>query len=198
MYYSQPNEKIMRNISGYFLFAAIFLSTAACRTKPAEAQSDAVADSLAGKKVTLPQELYAYAPFKDSLLMDSAAMAAARVKIYSMVNLSCPSCIGALEEWRELIPELAPKHVPVIIIGVSDDQFASIHYLFESGKLKPFPYPLLLDKKNNFPKLNGFYPGNTTHMAVMTDENNKVLVSGDPRSSEETRKRYLSAIDKIK
>jgi hypothetical protein len=115
------------------------------------------------------------------------------LKIFSYLNVSCPSCVGSIKDWEPLLGEFRKLNVPVILICHTKDSFEYIKYLEENRSIS-FPYPLYLDTANLFPANNQFYPFHVLDEAVLADADNKILLSGNPRASTEVRNNYLTVI----
>ncbi len=129
--------------------------------------------------------------------MDSAKLADySSFRIYAFMNVSCASCLPDVDKWNEAIPGFMKYKVPVILLCSAKDNFEYIKFLFENGKLKKFPFPLYLDVKNRFYKLNPFINEYVAHQAVLTDGNNTIIATGNPLHAEAIKATYIKKISK--
>ena len=148
-----------------------------------------------GDVFKLPDSMAVYSANKDSLLLDSSQLAHhSSLKIFVVIDVSCPSCVADIDQWRAIVPDFMKYQVPVLLICFSKNNFEYIQYLFENGQVKPFPFPLYLDISRQLHALNPFILEGIAHQAVLTDEKNVVLTTGSPLLDEETKNRYLKII----
>ena len=147
------------------------------------------------KELVLPDELKAYIPFTN-YITDSTKIFKSELKIYSYVDASCATCIENIKSWAKLIPDFTKYDVSIILIFGSKDEFELIKHLCESKKVNDFPFPFFFDKKNKYLKLNKFMEHNTTFQTVLVNNNNRILLLGNPTHSKEITDMYLKEIQK--
>ncbi|MDP1762541.1 MAG: hypothetical protein Q8L07_01555 [Sediminibacterium sp.] len=185
-----------------FLFISIsFCALISCRNNQAKSLSGIAGNisehSKNGQKLTIPDELQAYSPFKNYLLDSNQLAQLPSSKIYAYVNVSCSSCIGDIEKWNELIPVFMQNNVPVMLIFYTKDNFEYIKYLCESGGVKKFPFPFYLDTKNKFSEQNPIFKEYEMKPVVLVDKNNTIICSGNPLYSEKVKDLYMKQIKKF-
>jgi len=186
----------------YLFFLLILNAFTACQNN--NATSSAIVtnkqpiDTVVGKKLNIPTNLQAYSPFSGYLLDSNQLKHFSSMKIYSYVNVSCPSCIGSLETWKKLIPEFMKSDVPVILICRTEDNFEYIKFRCENGSVKNFPFPFYFDAKQQYIKQNPFIKEYGAYQTVLTDKDNNILLTGDLVHSTETKDLYLTEIRKRK
>ncbi|OQP59838.1 hypothetical protein [Niastella populi] len=150
-----------------------------------------------GVKVVMPSEIEIYRPFEADtsrrFLTDHSPL-----KIYTLINTSCATCLTKLEKWDKFQSENPDfSGVPIIPICISKDSFAMLKFLFDSHKIKSMHLPLILDIKDSFPKLNNTVV-KTGDFTALTDAEDRIIVPGDPIDNENVRKRFLNALHEIK
>lgn len=145
------------------------------------------------KVITLPDSLVIYNP-SDKANYDSNAVNNSELRIYSFVNVSCPSCITHLKKWKEVSTELRAYKVPVFLICQSEDNYELLKYLCEKKDIPELPYPYYFDVANKFFIQNSFLTSKPNEHTVLTNRSNKILASGDLTLLDEVKKQYLSVI----
>lgn len=160
-------------ITNFFLVLVFFLMLAACGTQDSRLVREA--KKLYGKQIVLPSE---YESLSVSGIPDIADEMYKRYKIVTYIDSSsCSECAFQLvKKWDELLRDI-PLHADVGFIPVMypyDKE--EITELLEQFKIE---WPLLYDVKNEFivrNKLNVLARNRT----FMLDENNKIIVVGEP------------------
>ncbi|HBJ01312.1 MAG TPA: hypothetical protein DDY89_11640 [Lysinibacillus sp.] len=99
--------------------------------------------------IKLPNNLIVYNPFNRSVL-DSNQIANSTFKIYSFIDVSCPSCLTNLQNWNKVASELSKYKVPIILVCQSEDNFELIKYLCEKKDIPEFPFPFYFDDQKQF------------------------------------------------
>ncbi|MEI6865150.1 hypothetical protein [Flavicella sp.] len=148
-----------------------------------------------GKKIILPTKLKSYNSFPN-IIADSLQMSFASYKIFSHINVSCSSCIDGIKNWDSLVPDFIKVRTSIYLICSSKDNFELIKSIFESNKLKGFSYPIFFDNENKFIEKNPFMKVSTHFETVLTDNNNNIILMGNPIYSEETKELYFKELNK--
>lgn len=176
----------------YFLFGLLLIIS--CQNKQQKAKiTNAIAQKIIGQKLNFPDNLETYRPFKDYLL-DSTEVAKKRLRIFTYINISCPSCIANLENWNKVASQLIKYNVPIFFLCYSEDNFEYIKFLCEQGKVKTFAFPFFFDKQDRFLKKNKFLTVSPNYHTVLLDENDKILWVGDPSHNPDMATQYLDLI----
>lgn len=150
-------------------------------------------DNSIGKKLILPQKMILYHPFVNSNSIDSTQIANSSLKIYSIVDGSCVECVGSIKKWIDFTKM---TNIPIVLIITSeDDQFNLFKYVCIEGEFKSFKYPFFLDVESEYYNLNRKLFTSKEVQTVLTNVNNKILLTGNPILSHRIQKDYL---DKIK
>jgi hypothetical protein len=190
----------MKNIISYCaVYTTLFLCSNAilsCSTKKNQQKVTAlksVVERTLEKKLLLPDSMITYSPF-NNYIADSVYIFNYDYKIYSYINASCGTCILDIELWNNLIPEFRNYKTSIILIIGSEDRFELLKYLCESGEIKTFHYPFILDRKNEFLNLNEFMNEIDAFETVLTDKENNILMMGNPIINKNIKKLYLEMI----
>lgn len=149
-----------------------------------------------GKKLVIPKDLQLYTPFNHNST-DSIKLANSSLKLYSLINSSCSTCLEEINKWDSFASKLKKYKIPVILICKSDkDNFELLKYLCETNKIKKFSYPFFLDLKDGYVNKNPFMNASGDFETVLTDRDNSILLIGNPLHSEEIKQLYLKEIQK--
>ena len=111
-------------------------------------------------------------------------------------SIGCTNCKLRLPVWEAFINQLysiCPGKVSTLLFLHPKDREELIHIL-ERDK---FSYPICIDEKDSFNKLNQF-PTDMIFQTFLLDENNKVLAIGSPIHNPKIRELYLNIIQGAK
>jgi hypothetical protein len=149
-------------------------------------------DEHLGKLLKLPHHLEIYNPYLAEI-PDSTGHFIKKSKIYSLVNVSCPTCIPQLYDLDSINQKLKiqNKDAQVIAICRADDNFQLIKYFFESKKMVNIQIPLVLDFEDKFIELNATLLNIDDGMLVLTNEYNKILLTGNLKKD---KRKFLELI----
>ena len=114
-----------------------------------------------------------------------------KVLIY-VDSMGCTSCKLQLHKWKELIEytdSVTQGKVPFLFFMHPKDKL-EIQYLLRGNE---FDLPVCIDLKNKLDKLNHFKT-DTTLQVFLLDNNNKVIVTGNPINDTKTKELYLKQI----
>ncbi|NER03183.1 MAG: hypothetical protein F6K17_11390 [Okeania sp. SIO3C4] len=185
--------KFLLNITVYF---CVFLIVS-CNDIYKHKDSDIVVFKKKSEntKLVIPKNILYHSP--DSAAFDSAFIARAELKLYTFVNVSCPTCIQELIDLSEFVSLFGSVNISLIPICGSTGGFeVFLHYLETSISKRISPYPIFLDYENQFIKLNQFMQEKRLQ-TVLTDESNTILLIGDPTKSEVIRDKYSTDIKRL-
>lgn len=153
-------------------------------------------DNSIGKKLILPQKMMLYHPFLNSNNIDSTQIANSPLKIYSLVDGSCVECVGSIKKWIDFTKM---TNIPIVlIISSEDDQFNLFKYVCKEGEFKYFKYPFFLDVESKYYNLNRKLFTSKGAQTVLTNVNNKILLTGNPILNHTIQKDYLNKIKSYK
>lgn len=107
-------------------------------------------------------------------------------------SIGCTNCKLRLPVWEAFINQLysiCPGKVSTFLFLHPKDRKELVHILARDK----FSYPICIDEKDSFNKLNQF-PTDMTFQTFLLDENNKVLAIGNPIHNPKIRELYLNII----
>jgi hypothetical protein len=180
-------------VSGMVL--AIILSTVFSCINKNRKETEKVVTEWIGKEIKFPEKLWCNILGKDTVSDLCVDLLRKQYKILLYVDSTgCSNCRLKLLEWKQLIRE-------------SDSIFhGQVGFLFffqpkdkmEAGFISQqadFDYPLFIDVENTVGRLNHF-PKQQIYQCFLLDENNKVLIIGNPVLNSELWNLYKSEICK--
>lgn len=114
------------------------------------------------------------------------------VKLIVYIDGTCSVCISELSFWGDFIQELKEKELNCgfqIFIYTED-----VETLQKYLSALNFNFPVYVDLKPQFPKLNHIY--DKRFQTFLIDENHKVMLIGSPTMNPRLRKTYIETIKK--
>jgi peroxiredoxin len=189
----------MKKMKCVINFSIFFVFIISCKSKIEKKdilKHESIISKVLGTQLKLPLEFSTY-DYLNSYKSDSTSTVNANFKIYSRINASCATCINHIDQWRDLRHKLDKYNTSIILMFHSEDDFEYLKYLCESGEIKKIQFPLFLDNKNKFIKLNTFMQKHKHFETVLTDKNNYILAMGNPTVSKEIEDIFLKEIKKL-
>lgn len=110
----------------------------------------------------------------------------------------CTSCvIGKLGEY-ETIFRLKVKGLfsPIIIFSLKENA-REYKILTSNLKFQSLPYPIYIDKHNEFQQLNKKLPEDSRYHAFLLDKNNHIVLVGNPLASDAMWSLFKSTLDNM-
>ena len=142
----------------------------------------------------MPEHVEVYNPYMGKELSDPLKSNAS-LKIYTLINVSCSPCFLKLEKWDKLQAEIkAIKPVAIIPVCVAKDNFEMIRFLFESEKIPKNQLPLVFDLDSKFIQKNSALVNPLGELTALTDQNNNVLLTGDPLENKDDKDKFIKMI----
>ncbi|WP_221658576.1 DUF1573 domain-containing protein [Bacteroides salyersiae] len=140
-----------------------------------------------GKTLIFPNNL------NFTILGDSVAplsMEKKKIVVYAD-SAGCMSCKLGLPKWKNMLQEL--DSIPVFFFLYSEDIKNIVNMLRQEN----FLYPVCIDVNDSFNKLNHL-PSDIRFRTFLLDEDNKILVIGNPTSNFQIKDLYLKMISNNK
>lgn len=110
----------------------------------------------------------------------------------------CTTCkISQLWDWKKVVNYAKEKKYqfqPFFILSPPKELLGEIHVALEKY---PFEWPVYIDSERKFSQLNPSLPENSFFHIFLLDENDKIILVGDPLLKEELWKLYQKKIDTI-
>lgn len=110
---------------------------------------------------------------------------------------SCSSCQAAhLYKLEQLFCYKSDKHLftPMIIMSPDEQQYALTLKLLKS---QTNPFPVYLDRKDEFRQLNPNLPKDTRFHTFLLDRHNHIVLIGDPLLNTDMRKLFESTLNNM-
>ena len=149
-----------------------------------------------GMKLILPQNIEIYKPVKLNE-PENANASANQLKIYTIIDVSCATCLLKFEKWQAFKREISLfNNVKIIPICISTDRFETMKFLFENKKLPDISFALMLDIDRRFLADNKKLVDGNNDLTVLVNTDNEVLLSGNPTENEILKSDYLKVIGK--
>lgn len=165
------------------------LAPLSCNQAKKEAKS--IVDNWYGKEIVFTPNLQAYSSGKmDNSHLDS--LLNSEVKVVTYIDASCSVCIVELYKWEGFMDFLEQYDISVLVI-VDSETDARFDPLSES--YLDINYPLIHDKDNLFRDRNNLYDKQGL-TSFLLDQNNCVILVGNPIQNEEIKNLYINTISK--
>lgn len=135
-----------------------------------------------------------YLPLIDSTLNISQYYPQNNIKLVSYINADCGLCIGDFDKWRPILKKIKSFSNTEIIFYVHSSDFMEL--LNNIERKNPFPIDLIVDKENLFFLINNLDSNKMFHTFLL-DNNNKVLLIGNPTMNSDIQELYIKTIQKL-
>jgi hypothetical protein len=116
------------------------------------------------------------------------------IKIVSYIDGNCGKCIEEVFKWKQLTTKNKVFDKVDIIFFINSMDFESLISFIEFKE--PFPLPLINDKENVFFSRNGL-ADNKMFQTFMLDQNNNVLIVGNPMLGDKILQLYIRTIQEL-
>lgn len=151
---------------------------------------------LQSKPIILPEQSRLTIQGKDTVLVDFMKDGQLKLLIYTDSS-GCSSCtINKMFLWDNLIEysKVYKGNLKFYFI-FSPRKQDEIEVQFALAN-NAFYYPVLIDTLGEFEKLNSHLPQNKTLHTFLLDENNHVILAGDPLLNKRIRKMFYKIVEK--
>ncbi|QTO27161.1 MULTISPECIES: DUF1573 domain-containing protein [unclassified Bacteroides] len=166
------------------LFLVLFVT--ACKQENTKG-TDTFTDKWQGKEILFPEKLIFTSLFKDTTLLDFSR---ARMKVLTYADtVDCMGCKLQLNKWKEFMTTVnsaTNDTIPFLFFFYPKDM-EEMKYLIQSAD---FSYPVCTDTGDRLNRLNHF----SSDVSFLLDENNHVIVTGNPVLDMDIRNLYLEKI----
>lgn len=182
--------KLNRDISKFLciiIFSSIFFISCGDRKKDSVLK---LINEWEGREIIYPSDIKFAKYNGDTFCMDSKFP---NYKILTyMDSLDCVSCNLNLSEWVNFSSVIDTiSSVSVFFQFVFQPH--RVNELLLTLKRDDFLYPIYIDKKGSFDKLNNF-PDNLSFRTFLLDKNNRVVAIGNPTRNPKVKELYISII----
>ena len=167
----------MKQTLFYILLAVLFVCS--CKDNKRKEDATKIVNEWIGKEIKFPENIPCYVSDRKTLSEFCDENFHKEYKILMYVDSAgCSACRLMLSQWKQLIEEadsLFPGRVGFLPF-FQPKNIHDINYLFARDG---FNYPVFMDFNNKINQLNQF-PGATPYQCFLLDNNNRVLVVGNP------------------
>jgi len=168
---------------------ASLLVVVACQDRKREEAVSSVKEWL-GKEILFPKNSVFTIRGKDTI---DFALNASNYKIVSYIDTAgCTTCQLKLAEWQRFMEEVdaaSPTHTPFIFYLYPKD----VKDLLIEFRREAFDYPVCLDEKNDFNRLNKLAESKALRTFLL-DKENKIVAIGNPIENPNVKKFYLKLL----
>jgi len=175
------DEKNRNNRRLLFLFFLLLLPffIYSCKEKKKREEVAKIVNEWIGKEIRFPDNVPCYVSGKDTLSELCNANFQKEFKILLYVDSTgCSSCRLKLFEWKQLMEESDSLFQGKVgfLLYFQPKSVKEMTFLFLRDR---FEYPVFIDKKRTIDSLNHF-PQATQYQCFLLDNDNKVLMVGNP------------------
>lgn len=172
----------------YWLVFGCFIGLCSCQgNKKNKEEIAQLVRQWQGKEVVFPDNAVFTRNAMDTLDWQPATTDY-KVLVYSD-SLGCISCKLQLPKWKEWMAEMSDADVSFVFILQSKD-LKEMQYILRRDK---FDYPVCVDTDNRWNELNSF-PSHMSFQTFLLDEDNRVLVVGNPIHNPVIKELYMKQI----
>ena len=178
-------------------FGIIVFSLCSCKDNKNREEAAKIIKEWTGKEIRFPENVPCYISGKDTLPELCSENFRKEFKILLYVDSAgCSGCRLKLFEWKQLIEEADSlfKGQVGFLLFFQPKNVKEMEYLFLRDS---FNYPVFMDTKGEINSLNRF-PQAVQYQCFLLDENNKVLMIGNPVFNSQIWSLYKKHIEKIK
>jgi hypothetical protein len=142
-----------------------------------------------GKEIYLPKDLEIKVREKDTICKDIFSK---KFKVLTYVDsIGCTACKFKLFEWGEIIKKVLRNNRNVsFLFYVHSNDYDKLEKLMQINK---FIYPIIYDKSDKLNRLNHL-PDNLRFHTFLLDQNNKIVLVGNPVGNSKLLDLYLQQI----
>ena len=178
-----------------YLFLLIFSFVCSCKSDKQREGAAKIVNEWIGKEILFPENFSCYVSGKDTLSELCSEQFQKEYKILLYVDSTgCSDCRLRLLEWKQLMVEtdsLFSGKVGFLLYFQPKD-VKEMSNLFTRNR---FDYPVFMDTKGAINSLNRF-PQTVQYQCFLLDNNNKVLMIGNPVSNPRIWELYKEQIIK--
>lgn len=150
----------------------------------------------AKQKLILPTNYEIYNPYLGSNIHDSFTTNK-NLKIFTLVDVSCSTCLLKLEKWDKFNIEINKYSVELIPICYSKDNYELLKFLFENNRIAKISIPLILDINEEFIKANKNLITVNGEFTALVDNENKIILDGNLIDDENIKNSFLAKIKSL-
>ena len=150
-------------------------------------------------EIVVPKQLDTYNPATGDAGIISLPDSTRRLKIYTLINASCSTCLLKLKKWNNFLALVSSlKNVSIIPVCFSNDNFELLKFGFENNTLPKVHLLLVLDRDGpgSFRAQNQSLISKSGEFTALTDANNHILLMGNPTESAADSSKFMEKLQK--
>lgn len=158
-------------------------------------------NSYENQEIIVPKQMDTYNPSAGDTGIISLSDSTGRLKIYTLINASCSSCLLKLKKWGHFQAQISSmKNVSIIPVCFSNDNFELLKFGFENNTLPKVPLLLILDHDGpgSFRAQNQSLISKSGEFTALTDANNHILLMGNPTENAGDSSKFIEQLQKSK
>jgi hypothetical protein len=165
-----------------FFLIVVVLSFSSCKNNRKQEEITKVVNEWTGKEIRFPENVPCYVLGKDTLpvLCDEHFRKAYKILMY-IDSAGCSDCRLKLFDWKQLMAEADSLFQGQVgfLLYFQPKNVRDMQFLFLRDR---FDYPVFMDLNGELNRLNRF-PQEMQFQCFLLDENNRVLMIGNPVSN---------------
>lgn len=162
----------------FVILILLYFCFVSCKENRQKEDIKSIVTEWVGKEIKYPAAIRCQSLNQDTTCI-SFTNSAYKILLYTD-SVGCTSCKLKLSEWKQLIAEadsLFPGKADFLLFFQPKEK--AVKELFYLFKRDDFSYPVFIDRENKINQLNNF-PSQTEFQCYLLDENNKVVLIGNP------------------
>lgn len=164
----------------------LYAMLVSCSNKP---RTQEMVTKWRGKALTLPND-----SLKEESLQHKINPLSKKIKILTIINVSCGSCINELNDWLGFMSATDTSKVGFIFLFHSIDNLTTFDEINQS--FIHFQYPYFFDREMSIVKKNNL-PNEKQYQTFLLDSTNRIVLIGNPNYQKELSRLYQSEIHRL-
>jgi hypothetical protein len=148
-----------------------------------------------GERIVLPDSVLLFDNLDELEYVISHSFFPKGKKILTLINVSCPTCLNDFSLWTKRAPEFTRRGVSLIFVCESKDDFQFFTYLCKTQLIHLPDAIFILDRGEEFRKLNDFLISIELFESALVSEDNIVLKTGNPVKDNDILFKYLYIVE---
>ena len=150
---------------------------------------------LQSKSIILPKQSRLAIHGKDTVLMDFMKAGRLKLLIYADSSGCSPCVINKMFLWDNLIEYSKEYKGDLKFYFIFSPRKRDVKEVQIALINNAFDYPVLIDALGEFEKLNSHLPKNKAFHTFLLDENNNVILAGNPLYNKKIRKMFYKIVE---
>lgn len=170
----------------------ISIFTACVNSSQKKLQSEA--DQMIDKHIVFPKSIQIYKNNR-YIEFDSCSLFNAKAKIIVIASGDCEKCIARADRWDEIVNSVSEnKNISILFFFYTKTPNMLKDHFYPLMKI--YPYPIIIDESNELMVENDL-PIDDRLKVFLLDNNNKIIVTGDPFYFPELFNVYMKGLSQL-